>query len=102
VAGNHPSAYLEDRVHAPSPLRSAVNDATISLTRAGFDLAHRLLARGSFHHPIKADDIDCAALPELVRKKAAKVHDAAREGAGTIEMLVTEMDLDLAVQHMPR
>ncbi len=79
-----------------------MTDGSISLTRAGFDLAHRLLARGSFHHPIKADDIDCAALPELVRKKAAKVHEAPRDGAGTVEMLVTEMDLDLAVQHMPR
>jgi len=74
----------------------------IGLTRAGFDLANRLLARGSFHHPIKTDDIDCAALPELVRKKAAKVHEGSREGVQTVEMLVTEMDLALSVPRLPR
>jgi hypothetical protein len=73
------------------------NDTSIALTRAGFDLANTLLARGSFHHPINAKDIDCAALPELVRKHAAKVHDAPPPLAGYVEMLVTEMNLSLTI-----
>lgn len=77
-----------------------MSDETISLTRAGFDLANCLLSRGSFHHPIKADDIDTAALPELVRKQVARVHEGA-EGSRTIEMLVTELHLALTVPRMP-
>ena len=73
------------------------SDPTIPLTKAGFDLANTLLARGSFHHPISAKDIDTAALPELVRKHAAKVHDLPPPVAGYVEMLVTEMNLSLAI-----
>lgn len=77
-------------------------ETTIFLTRAGFDLANTLLSRGSFHHPIEVADIDCAALPELVRKRTARIHCAPPGATGTrVEMLVTEMDLELTIRRKP-